>query len=355
MIVSAHIIGGEALGGAELFYARFINALLARQYPVLAVTAPGSQVGRLVGTDAVQAKIPMRGVWDVLSRWQISQLLCQYQPEIVQTYMGRATRLTHVPPGRRPVHIARLGGYYNPHGYRHAHAWVVNSAGIRSHLIQHGFPEHRIFLVSNFVAPCHPSSADELGQLRCELSIPDDALIVTTVGRLHPVKGFENLLAAFAKVPAQIHDRPVYLVVVGDGPLATQLLQYAEQLGISHRVRWPGWRNDAGRFQELAHLCVCSSIQEGLGNIILESWARRRAMLSTCAQGPADTITDREDGWLVPVGQPAAFASAIEHLLRDDALRYQLAENGHRTLISRHSEKTIVNDYLAMYQQLLMA
>jgi len=353
MIASTHIVGGEALGGAELFYIRLVNALQARGLPVLAINVAGSLVSTRLQAGIDQQHVPMRNVWDVLSRWRISEIIREHQPDIVQTYMGRATRLTRLPVGRRPVHVARLGGYYPPHGYRHAHAWVVNSPGIHDHLIRHGFPPDRVFQVSNFVAPCVPTAPEALRVLRQELMIPDDGLIVVAVGRLHPVKGFDDLLDAFAAVPIRVYDRPVYLILVGDGPLAIPLQRQAERRGISDRVRWLGWRDDAGRFQELADLCVCSSRQEGIGNVILEAWARRRPVLSTRAPGLQEVITDREDGWLTPVGDPAALAAAMELLLGDEPLRQALAANGQQTLLARHGEAVIVNAYLDLYQQLL--
>jgi glycosyltransferase involved in cell wall biosynthesis len=353
MIASAHIIGGEALGGAELFYIRLVNALQARHHSVLAINVAKSRISAHLNEHISQVHVPMWGIGDLLSRWRIGRVLRERSPDIVQTYMGRATRLTHLALGRRPIHVARLGGYYAPHGYRHAHAWIVVSPGIRTHLLHHGFPADRVFHISNFVAPYNPSLTAALRQLRREFEIPEDALIVTAVGRLHPVKGFDNLLKAFASVSSHIQNRPIYLIVVGDGPMATQLSLYAKQLNIDQRVRWPGWRDDAGCFQELADLCVCSSNQEGSGNVILEAWARGRAVLSTQAQGPLDIISDRENGWLVPIGDSAALAAAMELLLREDSLRQQLAAHGNRVLLTHYGEEAIVNAYLECYTTLL--
>lgn len=353
MVTSAHIVGGVALGGAELFYTRLVTALHQRGHNTLAITVPHSSITNALPPGLPQRQIPMRNVWDYWARWKINRAIATQQPDIVQTYMGRATRMTHLSAGKRPLHIARLGGYYQPRGYRHAHAWITVSGGIADHLIQHGFPKPRVFHISNFLTPSAPSSAASLQQLRVELHLPPEALIVTAVGRLHPIKGFADLLNAFAALPRQIAQQPVYLLMVGDGPLAADLHQQAQQLEITERVRWLGWRDDAERFQELADVCVCSSLQEGIGNVILEAWARRRAVLATRTLGPMEIARHAQDAWLVPVSDPVALAQGMEFLLNNAPLRDELAANGYSTLLTRHSEEVIVSAYLDVYQRLL--
>ncbi len=353
LVTSAHIIGGVALGGAELFYTRLVTALHQRGHPTLAITVPHSRIAHELPLHLPQRQIPMRNVWDYWARWKINRAIAAQQPALVQTYMGRATRMTHLAAGKRPIHIARLGGYYQPRGYRHAHAWITVSGGIADHLIQHGFPKQRVFHISNFLTPTPPSSAASLQQLRAQLQLPAEALLVTAVGRLHPIKGFTHLLAAFAALPRHIAQRPVYLLMVGDGALAADLQQQAQQLGITQRVRWLGWRNDAQRFQELADVCVCSSLQEGIGNVILEAWAQRRAVLATRTLGPMEIAHHAQDAWLVPVGDASALAQGMQLLLSDAQLRDELAANGYNTLLTRHSEDAIVSAYLDVYRRLL--
>ena len=78
-----------------------------------------------------QQTIPMRNGWDLLSVLKIRRLIRNTGPLIVQTYMGRATRLTRLPRDSAAIHVARLGGYFKIKGYyQHAHAWVGNTRGI---------------------------------------------------------------------------------------------------------------------------------------------------------------------------------------------------------------------------------
>lgn len=353
MIASVHIIGGKALGGAELFYIRLVNALQMRRQSVLAINLRGSQVSARLGADVTQEHVPMRGIWDLPSRWQIAAILRKHQPDIVQTYLGRATRLTHLESGRRPIHVARLGGYYDLKGYRHAHVWVGNTQGICKYLVRNGFPAERIAHIGNFVDIPDVGSPEQLADWRRRLAIPEDALVLAAVGRLHPVKGFEDLLTALAMLGTTLRHRPLVLVIVGDGPLNAALRSYADQLGIGQQVRWVGWQLDPHPYYELADLFICPSRYETLGNVILEAWAHRRAVLATQTAGALEFIAHGEDACLVPPQQPCALADGIRLILEDDLLRARLASQGRSKVENNYSQQHIVNAYLDLYQQLL--
>jgi len=353
MIKSAHIVAGQALGGAELFYVRLVNALQERRQPVLAINSPGGQVSAKLRAEVVQTHVPMRAIWDWPSRWRIGAILRKHPLDIVQTYMGRATRLTHLDPGRRPIHVARLGGYYDLKGYRHAHAWIGNTQGICDYLIHNGLPAARIAHIGNFVDIPAVSSPEQIADWRRRLAIPQDALVLVAVGRLHPVKGFEDLLTALAMLGTTFCHRPLVLVMVGDGPLNTLLRREADQLGVSPQVRWAGWQPDPHPYYALADLFICPSRYETLGNVILEAWAHGRAVLSTRTAGAVELITHGEDAWLVPAQQPRALADGIRRLLGDEPLRTCLASQGRKQVENHYSQQHIVNAYLDFYQRLL--
>jgi glycosyltransferase involved in cell wall biosynthesis len=346
---SLHIIGSKGPGGAERFYTRLVAALHARGHTVLAVNPPNSQVARELGEKIPQRHVPMRSIMDLVSRWQIRRIIRRFRPDIVQTYMGRATRLTRLRHGRTPVHIARLGGYYNLKGYRHAHAWIGITQGICDYLVRTGLPAGRVFHIGNFVPATSPVTRDDLTSLRTSLDIEDAARVVVSTGRLHPVKGFEDLLAAFSLLPDTVAGQPLYLVIAGDGPLRDQLHAAADRLGIDRRVRWCGWQNETGPFLELADLIVCPSRKEPHGNVILEAWSHRRPLVSTDTKGGGELITDGVDGLLVPRKDPRRLAAAMKELLYDARLRQQLVQAGLATIKYNYNEEKIVNAYADMY------
>ncbi len=353
MIPSTHLIASRRPGGAESFYCRLVNALAADAWPVHAVHPPGSAVGSLLSGGVLRFEVPMRGAWDFWARYRIARLMRRLGTPLVQTYLGRASRLLRIDGTTGgPIHLARLGGYYDVEDYRHAHAFVVNTQGLCDHLLRHGIPAERVFHIPNFVEVPSPEHGARLGYWRERLGLPEEAWIVLTVGRLHPVKGLDVLLAALARAPSEIEGWPLHLVLVGDGALRIPLERQAHALEISGRVHFVGWQADPGGYYRASDLVVSASRSEAFGNTVLEAWAYRRAVLSTRTPGPDELITHGEDGWLVPTEDPQALAGGLERLLRDTRVRHDLGEAGRRRLAVDFSRERIVRQYQTLYETL---
>lgn len=351
-VASLHIIGGRKLGGAERFFVRLVNALAARGEHVAALTVAGGDIDMSLAPNVKRHHAPMAGIWDFYSAWHIHWLGRGY--DIVQTYMGRATRLAHWPRHGRPIHIARLGGYYKLAGYRHAHAWVGNTRGICDYMVAGGLPPKRVFYIGNFVDTPPRLTEAELRAMREQWHLPADALVVLGLGRLHPNKGFADLLTAFARLPATLASRPLYLVIVGDGPLRADLHALAASLGIGARLLWTGWQYDPAPWYQLADLFVCSSHHEPLGNVILEAWANGTPVLAYAAQGPSELIEPGVDGLLLPVGDIAGLAQGMKTALTlPQAEKARMVAAARAKLDSQFSEEAIVNAYLDLYRRLL--
>lgn len=349
---SLHVIGGKGSGGAERFFVRLVNALVRRGEPAAAVTVAGGDIARALDPAVRQYHAPMLGVWDVYSRWKIHRAIADFQPDVVQTYMGRATRIVHLRRGRAPVHLARLGGYYKLKGYRHAHAWVGNTRGICDYLLTHGLPAGCVHHIGNFADAAPPCAPAALDALRAHLGLRGCRVLVG-VGRLHPNKGWADLLHAFARLPAQIDNAPLHLLMVGDGPLRATLEQLAARLGIAPRVHWVGWQADPAPYYQLADAFVCASVHEPLGNVILEAWANRSLLVATRAQGPLELVQDGVNGLLAPLSSPQGLAGVLlAALALDDARRARLIEAGFNELEQHYSEAAIVSAYTALYAAL---
>lgn len=353
---SLHIIGSRELGGAESFYSRFVPALSNFEgQEVVAVTRPGAMVAQTLPSDLTCQGVPMRSGWDLASVVSIRRLIHRLRPDIVQTYMGRATRLTRIPRSASAVHVARLGGFYKIDGYyRHADAWVGNSKALCDYLIREGLPAQRVYRIGNFVEPPAPTPASLIGALRKQYQIPADAIVLFSLGRLIPKKGFSDLLEAFAALPTHIGGRPLFLVIAGDGPLCTKLASQTAALSIEHRTRWLGWQMQTTPIFHLADIFICPSRDEPLGNVILEAWAHRLPVVSTDTVGARELIQAEDNGLVVATGRPDELAGCLRSLLTAGPTAWhRLAERGAHTVRAHHSRAAVVGCYVAMYEGLV--
>jgi glycosyltransferase involved in cell wall biosynthesis len=127
------------------------------------------------------------------------------------------------------------------------------------------------------------------------------------MGRLHDAKAHDVTLNALARVSDAV------LWIAGTGPLEGDLRQLAHDLGVAERVRWLGWRSDAGALYRAADLVVFPSRFEPLGNVVIQAWAYGKPVIAAEAAGPKALIRDGDDGLLVPINDDVALAEAITH------------------------------------------
>lgn len=347
MIPTLQVIASSGLGGAESAFQRASEALTAAGHPVTCLIRRDAKLEGVLSPQQPQLQLPMRNYIDVASMWRLRSLLKSGDWPIVQTWMQRATWLTHAPKG--VLHVARLGGYYRPRYFRHAHAWVVNTKGLYDWMLQQGFPRERLEWVKNFVPELPADTPRSL--TRAGLGVSEDALLVVALGRMIEKKGFQDLIAAALRLPAEIGGRPLHFLLMGDGPLRPQLEQQAAPM--AGRVHFSGWVNNALAVLPIGDAFVCPSRDEPLGNVILEAWAQRMPVLSTTSAGGVELIEEGVSGLLVPIAEAAPMADALRRLLDDAALRRSLAETGHRMFRASHSAESTVAAYLDFYQRML--
>jgi glycosyltransferase involved in cell wall biosynthesis len=354
MLRSLHIIGSRQMGGAESFFLRLVRALNEEDHQALAAVRPSSPLLQELGTEVEVHLVGLRNSWDIFSSAVIRKLVRETGVEVVQSYMGRASRLTRLPKGSRAVHVARLGGFYKIDGYyRHADAWVGNTKALCDYLVREGLPAARVFHIGNFVNPPRQVTPHEVDARRNELGIPAGALVLFSLGRFIDIKGFDDLIKAFSELPVNIDGRTLHLVLGGDGPLRDSLLNLAADLDLGDRFHWAGWLRDSAPWFRLADLFVVPSTHETLGNVILEAWSHHLPVVSTTTPGAEELIENGVNGLLCPIGDPQRLAARCLELAGSAPERNRLSSAGASELALHHGRDAVVSAYLKMYDQLL--
>jgi glycosyltransferase involved in cell wall biosynthesis len=336
-------IAGAPHGGAEIFFVRLATALQrAGETQRVLIRRDPARSQSLAEAGIAFAEARFGGPFDLGSRFAFRSEIAAWRPDIVLTWMSRATRLC---PRGDFVHVARLGGYYDLKYYRRCDWLVGNTRAIVNYAVAAGWPRKRIEYLPNFVPDArragHARSSAEAAAMPLALAL----------GRLHPNKGFELLLAAIAET------RDIRLAIAGDGPLRASLERRAAELGVARRVNFLGWRENVPGLLASADLLVCPSLHEPLGNVVIEAWSAGLPVVATRSDGPTALIENEVNGLLVPLpgepgGGPRALAAALERLSRDPALRAHLGAAGRSAYEAEFTEAAVIARYRRFFDRL---
>lgn len=240
-----------------------------------------------------------------------------------------------------PIDYAKAGLFLNPS----CQATISVSATERDRLLRWGLDPRRHHTIPNGIEleryGRRPSS------LRKELRVPDDVLLIGTVGRLSTMKRVDVLIRAIGQT--EVH----HLAIAGDGAERTRLERFARRLGVGSRIHWLGRISDVSWVYSGLDLFATASEREGLSLACLEAMA---AGLPVMAAGIPEfrEVVEPGFGRLFPVGNWSALAREIEQLATD---RDGLAAMGREALrrVRDYSAEAMGARTLGLYESLLSA
>lgn len=164
-------------------------------------------------------------------------------------------------------------------------------------------------------------TGDENGrEVRRRWGVSESTMLVGFVGRFVFQKSIETLLEGFAQF-LQDSGMEAQLALVGKGELENQLRARAKQLGIAHRVIWPGFQNEVSGVMRAFDVLAITSRYEGFGLVIAEAMASARPVIGTRVSAIPELVEDGKTGLLVPPADPASVALALARLADPDFRR----------------------------------
>jgi glycosyltransferase involved in cell wall biosynthesis len=175
---------------------------------------------------------------------------------------------------------------------------------------RYGVPRSRLFVIRNGIDTVFWGAVTAV-------PVGERPPVVLAVGRLHPVKGHDVLLEAFALVASRVAD--ARLVIVGEGGFGTDLERCAESLGIASRVTLTGAEPAPAVRDRLARArCfVLPSRSEGLPLALLEAMAAGTPIVASRVGGIPEVVGE-DSAAMVPPEDPAALAAALLAVLSDE-------------------------------------
>jgi glycosyltransferase involved in cell wall biosynthesis len=218
-------------------------------------------------------------------------------------------------------------------------------------------PDRKLYLLGNGIDLHRFDPARDpvaRADVRSELDISPETILVGCVGRLVREKGYEEFLRA-AAILNQTHPE-VRLIVVGptdSGKPDAIPLQSLDEAVREHGVIVAGLRDDVERIYSAMDIYVLASYREGLPRSAMEAAAMGLPVIATDIRGCRQVVDDRRTGMLVPVRNAAALATAIARLADDGSARARMGAAGRSKAIREFDHRRQIDITLNVYERVL--
>lgn len=353
----AHVVLSLGLGGQEVLILELCRELVRRGERVTVISLTEGGALRPEFGDIPVLEMPRRGGIDVALLARLWRRLRALGADVVHThntaplvYGAPAGRLAGV---RRVIHTkhgARAGGRRTLLLARGASRLVdafvaVSPATAEVARASEHAPARTLTVIPNGIpVDRYRRDGAARARVRAELSIPEDAVVIASVGRFVEDKDYPLLVRAAAPLLGE----RLRLLIVGDGP-THDAVRAAVDPAARPFVVLPGKRRDVPEVLSACDVFALSSRTEGLPIALIEAMAAGLPIVATAVGGLPTTVPG-DAGVLVPHGDAAALRDALREVVGDAARRQRMGEAAARAAEARYSVARMTDAYLALYR-----
>ena len=369
-----HVVTSLGTGGAETALCRLLAWLRPPEFQhTVAVLGPeGPLSGRISGLAQLHHLGMRAGRLAPADLFELRRLLRDARADVIQGWMYHANFMATVAAVGLGVPLA-WGVRHSLHSMereKRGTRWVIwacarlsrrparivyNSAVSRAQHVKFGFHDSAGVVVPNGFDP-GAFAPDPLARsaVRAELGIPEEALAIGLVARVHPIKDHPNFLRAAARFGAT--HAGVVFVLVGDGADESnlELTRLIDALSLRGKVRLCGRRTDVAAVDNALDIACSSSSGEAFPNAVAEAMACGTPCVATDVGEVRDIIG--ETGVVVPPRDPFALSEGWGRLARLGAAgRGELGRRARERIIDRYSLTANAQAYAELWRSLALA
>jgi len=192
-------------------------------------------------------------------------------------------------------------------------------------------------------------------RLKQELGLSNDTLLITSVGRISPDKGFDFFLEA-ANLVLQNHQGKVHFIIAGDEEntdFSASLKQKTIDYSITNYFHFLGFRNDIPDILAESDIFVLSSRKEGHPYVMLEAMASECAVIASNCAGVEETIEEGISGFIVPIGDVISITDRLISIINSTDLQNDLAKSGRKRIEGFFTADKTAYNLMDIYNNLL--
>jgi glycosyltransferase involved in cell wall biosynthesis len=351
------IVGNAIVGGMETCVLRLIERLPRERVNVTVMCPFESRFTdhlRALDVEVLVASMPEDPPWASIQ--MAASLIKTRAIDVVHAHMANAHVLAALAgkltgkPVLSTIHGRQLhNADLEVHRAAGTHLSVV-CAHTYYHALGLGVNPAQLTLIPNGVDVNVFTPRQRETTLRERFGIPADAPVAGFLGRLSWEKGPDVFLRAVLGAHQRVPD--AHFILVGEGPMLSQLQDFARQFGLAGHVHFAGLQTDIPAVLSEFDLLVSSSHSEAMPLAIMEAMACGVPVLATRAGGVPDLIQHGITGWMVGLNDYEALAREITRLLSTDKERQAMGAAARQRAVERFSLADRVAETEALLQRL---
>ena len=360
-----HIIGGGEIGGAEQHVLSLLKGLNREQFtPHLACLVDGPFADLVQENEISTQTFSMRYPLDLSPLPSLIHWARRKEIDLVHTHGSRANLLGRLGakwlgiPSLTTVHSSLAHDYCSPWSARMAltldRLTLPLTSGIitvSEYLAEEVASRGGKNLVTIYNGQAPISFADRKSsrqKFRTQWGISSNALVLGTIGRLHPTKGQSQLVKAAKLLHSKFPN--LHLLFVGEGPLRQELELELQHLTLPYTLT--GYLPKAYEALPAMDLFVLPSVSEGMGLVLLEAMQAGVPIVASAVGGIPEVIRAGKDGLLVPPGDVSGLAQACASIIENPNLAKSLVLSG-QDRWQTFSLKTMFRETEQVYNRIL--
>ncbi|MDP4093041.1 MAG: glycosyltransferase family 4 protein [Bacillota bacterium] len=351
-------------GGYESYAINLVKKLHNREckfYIAYSETLPMPEIVESLGIETFH--IPMKSPYDMPAARKVAKLCNKLSIDAVHTHfireryvaafsriLGNKSRLIYTSHVVVPKSPALKVTNRLVSGLEHK-IIAVCLAG-REQMLEEGLNPRRIKVIHNGVN-IEYWKEQAASTIREEFGIADDEFVITTTGRFNEEKGHLFLIESIKALNELTGKNGMQFrfLLAGDGDLLEECKKLANDLDISDKIIFTGFRTDIRNILHGSDLYVSPSRTEALSMSIIEALACGLPVVATDVGGTSEVINDENDcGMLVPYGNSTQMAASIMGLIMDEKLYRHLKANAFKTSSEKFNLDNTIKETYNLYK-----
>lgn len=158
---------------------------------------------------------------------------------------------------------------------------------------------------------------NEKNYIKKELCLPEDAIVILSVGELIQRKNHAAIIKALSK----LNESNLYYLIAGEGEIRVELESLIRNLGLEKKIHLLGYRTDINKLCNSADIFALPSVQEGLSVALMEAMGCGKPVIGSRIRGNVDLIDEGKGGFLVDTFNIDDYSNKINYLLCNEELR----------------------------------